>query len=119
MFTQGDDPRPSPNMWRVVARYIVCYLLWILICAIGMWLIFLIRRNLVEDIFFLRVNAWQLSAIDRWAVFVMGTAWVVAVFLVEGYLRNGVEQGKLWRRAGRVLGIQMLLVGISLLINRL
>lgn len=118
MYTH-DDPKPSSKTWRVIALYVACYVLWGVTSAIGMWLIFLIRRNLVEDIFFMRVNAWQLSAIDRWSVFVMGIVWVTSIFLIEGYLRTAVEQGKLWRRAGRVLVVQLLLVGTSLLVSQL
>lgn len=118
MNTEGDSPSPSrARLWSVVFQYIACYALWILICAIGMGIVFLIRRNLVEDIFFLRVNPWQLRAIDRWAFFGLGIVWVVAIFLIEGALRQAVEQGKLWRRAGWILLVQLVVVGISLLIN--
>jgi hypothetical protein len=116
---ENPDSQSSPNMWVVAAHYIACYLLWFLICGIGLWLIFLLRRNLVEDILFMRINPWQLRAIDRGMIFFLGAVWVVSIFLLEGYLRKGVEQGKLWLRAGRILFVQLTIAGLSLLINNL
>lgn len=120
MMYDGDSATPSSSStWRLVINYIACYLLWILIGAIGVWIIFLVRRNLVEDLFFLQVNPWQLRAIDRWAIFGFGMVWVVAIFLIEGYLRHAVEKGKLWQRAGRILLIQATIAATSLLISRI
>ncbi len=107
----------SPNIWILAVRYTACYLIWFLISAIGLWLLFLIRSNLVEDILFLRVNPWQLRALDRWFIFAMGALWIFVIFLLEGYLRKGVEQGKLLIRSGRILLVQLTLIALSFLIR--
>ncbi len=117
MRGESSDDRPAPTMWVLVAKYIVCYLLWFLICGIALWLVFLIRQNIVDDIFFLRVNPWQLRAIDRWSFFALGTVWIVAIFLIEGALRKSLEEGRLLIRAGQFLAIELALVALSYLIR--
>jgi hypothetical protein len=117
MRGESSDDRPAPNTWVLVVRYIACYLLWFLICGIAIWLIFLIRQNIVDDIFFFRVDPWQLRAIDRWSFFVLGMIWIVAIFLIEGSLRKAVEQNRLLIRAGQFLIAELALVALSFLIR--
>lgn len=117
MDGETPDSQSPPSTWILVSQYIICYVLWLLICGIGLWLIFLIRTNLVEDVFFMRLDPWQLSAIDRWAIYGFGALWIFSIFLIEGYLRRAVEQGRLFIVAGRILLIQLALVALSFLIN--
>jgi hypothetical protein len=117
MRGESPDGRPAPNTWVLAGKYIICYLLWFLICGIALWLVFLIRQNIVDDIFFLRVNPWQLRAIDRWSFFVLGTIWIVVIFLLEGALRKSVEESRLLVRAGQILAVELALVALSFLIR--
>ncbi len=116
---RGDIPERdvSPSTWILAVRYIACYLIWFLICGLALWLIFLFQTNLVEDILFLRVNPWQLRTLDKWFIYVAGAVWIVAVFLIEGYLRKGVEQGKLLIRSGRILAVLLAFIALSFLIR--
>ncbi|MBX2999700.1 MAG: hypothetical protein KF893_14370 [Caldilineaceae bacterium] len=116
MRGESSDDRPAPNMWVLVVRYIVCYLLWFLISGIALWLVFLIHQN-IYDIFFLRINPWQLRAIDRWSYFFLGTIWIVVIFLIEGSLRKSVEENRLLIRTSQFLGVELALVALSLLIR--
>lgn len=111
------ESEASPSIWILAIRYVACYLIWFLAGGLGLWLIFLFRTNLVEDVLFMRVNGWQVGAIDRWFVYVGGCVWIVAVFLLEGYLRKGVEEGKLRIRAGKILATQFALIALSFLIQ--
>jgi hypothetical protein len=117
MSGQPPDDPSSSSTGVLIVRYAAHYLIWLLICGIGLWLVFLIRTNLVEDVFFLRVNAWQLRAIDRWSVYVLGALWFVCVFLAEGILRRSMEQGRFWATAGGILGAEVAMAVVSLLIN--
>lgn len=117
MRGESPDGLPAPSTWVLVAKYIACYLLWFLICGVALWLVFLIRHNLVEDIFFLRVNPWQLRAIDRWSFFALGAAWIVSIFLLEGVLRRALEEGRLLIRAGVILATELALIALSFLIR--
>ena len=111
------ESEASSSIWILVIRYVACYLIWFLVGGLGLWLIFLFRTNLVEDVLFMRVSGWQVGAIDRWFVYVGGGVWIVVIFLLEGYLRQGAEQGKLIIRSGKVLAIQLTLVALSFLIH--
>ncbi|MBX3050293.1 MAG: hypothetical protein KF753_02395 [Caldilineaceae bacterium] len=100
-------------------RYIAAYLLWFLFCGLSFWAIWLVRTNLVDDIFFGRVDPWQLRAIDRGSVWLMGGAWVVGIFLSEGYLRKGVEKGRFLLYSRRLFAIPLIVIALSYLIHAL
>lgn len=108
----------SPG-WGTVAQYIFAYILWIGFCALSFWIIWLVRTNLIEDIFFMHVNPWQLRALDRWSVWVMGAGWIVAIFLAEGYLRTAVEKGRFWISAGKLFAVTLGIIALSYLLHAL
>lgn len=117
MRDESPDQQSSPDLWLLILQYATLYLVWFVISGIGLWLVFLLRDTLVEDIFFLRVNPWQLRAIDRWSIFGFGAIWIVCVFLVEGYLRRSLDQGRFLKSAGLALLVELILVGLSFLIQ--
>lgn len=117
MHGGSPDSQPMPSTLVLIAQQLAYYLLWFLICAIGLWLVFLLRDNMVEDVFFLRVNPWQLRAIDRWAVYGFGALWFVGIFLVEGIMRRALAKGRFLVTVGKILGIELALVALSLLVN--
>lgn len=99
--------------------WILAYAGWIVLFLLGLWLVFLLQRNIVEDLFFNRVNPWQLRGLGQWSVYVFGAIWLVYVFLIEGYLRQGLLQGNLYRRLVKA-GVPLLaLIGLSWLVNLL
>ncbi len=108
----------SPQ-WGRIGQYILAYLFWFLFSALSFWAIWRIRVNLVEDIFFMRVNPWQLRAIDIWSIWVMGAGWVVGVFLSEGYLRKGVEKGRLFLHTRKLFLVPLVIIALSYLIQML
>ena len=111
-----DSEFPS---FRVIGQYLLAYLLWFLFCALTFWIIWRVRANLVDDIFFMRVNPWQLRAIDRWSILVMGCAWVVGIFLAEGYLRKGVEKGRLFLHIRKLFLVPLVIIALSYVIQML
>jgi uncharacterized membrane protein len=106
----------SRSTWRLVFHYLACYILWFVICGIGLWLV-LFASDTIKNLFFLRATGWQVDAIGRWMVFFFGAVWIVSIFLVEGYLRKAVEEGKLWSHAGRVLLVQFIIAALFFLIS--
>ncbi len=117
MDNKTPDGRSISSTWALAGRHILLYALWLTICAIGFWLIFRIRANLVEGLFFLQVNPWQLRALDRWVLYGLGLCWIVSIFLVEGYLRSALNRGRLLPIAGRILFIGLALIGLSYIIT--
>jgi hypothetical protein len=102
--------------WRTILLYIVCYVLWFGLSAALFWLIFRLRALLVDGMMWLRLNPWAVRGFDRWGIFVLGMAGVVVMFVMEGYLRDGVEAGQLWRRVGRVV-LAMAILAVAILIG--
>lgn len=107
----------TTDILKRIGQYAAYYVLWLIICAIGFWLIFLLRTNLVEDLLFMYVNPWQLRALDRWFVYAAGAVWIVGIFLIEGYLRAAMRKGRLLVAAGRLLLIQGILIVLSFVVH--
>lgn len=93
--------------------YILVYSSWMALFALSLWLVFLLQQNLVNDVFFLRADAWGLRFISQWSLFVLGIPWILYVFLTEGYLRNGIDQGDVPRRLRKVGTPLLLLIALS------
>ena len=108
-------PSPSLLLWAA------CYLLWTILFAVGFWLIFQTRLALMALGELTPANYWILSAADRYAVLLLGAAWLVLALAGEAYLRDGVHKGIFWSRAGRasawLLGFAALTTLAQLLLN--
>lgn len=103
------------NKLKSFSGYAIAYLMWIV--SFLLWLVFmLIGREMLNGMLglyyigesFQRVNSAKMF--DR--IFMLGTGliWVVLMIAVENYFRRGVAAGDLWRRIGRVIGPQVLLI---------
>ena len=92
---------------------ILVYVGWLAFLALSLWLVFLLQQNLVQDIFFMQVNPWQLRFVRQWSIFVFGAIWIFCAFLCEGYLRNGIEKEGLGRRFLNVGTPLLLLIALS------
>ncbi len=102
----------SRTFWQLLPLYLACYALWLGLCAIGGWLIFQARDASIALAFWLRLNPWQLRAVDQFSVVTSGLIWLVAILLLEHYLRQGVLKNRLWARAARVFLFEAVLLGI-------
>jgi len=111
------QPGSDPPRWGLIGQYILAYIVWFAFCALSFWTIWLVRTNLVEDIFFLRVNPWQLRAIDRWSIWLMGAGWLVGVFCAEGYLRSSVKKGRFLFNSGKLFLIPAIIIALSFLVH--
>lgn len=113
------SPNDSTPYWFVVLQTVACYLFWFVISGLGLVIVFLLRQNVVEDLLFLRINPWQLQAVDRFFIYGMGAIWLTAVMFGEGYLRHSVEIGKLWPRIWRILAVESAVFALSLALHYL
>lgn len=104
---------------NTILKHLFMYLVWFVFCALTFWTIWLIRTNLIEDIFFMKLNPWQLRAIDRWSIWVMGAIWVVGIFLAEGYLRKGIEKGRLLIHIAKIMAVPVVIIILSYLLHAL
>lgn len=93
------------NFRQLLPLYLACYAIWLALSALGVWLIFVMQRVLVALAFRLRLDGWQVHALDNFGVVTLGLIWLVGILLLEHSLREGVAKDRLWGRAARGLVI--------------
>ena len=97
---------------QLLPLYISCYALWLALSALGVWLIFALRPVLFDIAIWLRLNPWQVRALDNLSFVTFGLAWLVGILLLEHSLRQGVERHRLWQRAARVFVAEAAALGL-------
>jgi hypothetical protein len=97
---------------QLLPLYLACYALWIGLSALGVWLIFAGRDTLIDLSFWLRLDPWQLHAVDNFGVVTMGLIWLIGVLVLEHALRQGVVKQRLWVRAARAFVIETVILGL-------
>jgi hypothetical protein len=100
------------NTRQLVLLYLACYAIWLALATLGIWLIFALRPVVFGLAAWLRLNPWQVLALDNLSVVSFGLAWLVGILLLEHRLRQGVEKGRLWRRAARVFAAEAVALGL-------
>ena len=96
--------RTMRGLWPL---YLACYVLCIAFTLAGAWLIFEARPAMFALAARLRLNPWQVRAVDEFSVVTLGLIWLIGILWMEHYLRQGVPRNRLWRRAARVLLIEV------------
>ncbi|MBV7331031.1 hypothetical protein KFU94_22885 [Chloroflexi bacterium TSY] len=97
----------SPSIGRSIIDFVLCYVTWLIFAALGVWLLLQTRSTIVHIASYLLEDPstmrddWIARSIDRWAIYLFGGVWVVAIFMLEGYLRDGLNKGQLLVRIGR------------------
>jgi hypothetical protein len=107
------------NFRQLLPLYLACYVIWLALSALGIWLIFQLRPVLFALAIWLRLNPWQVRAIDNFSVVTMGLLWLVAILLLEHSLRQGVEKNRLWARAARAFAIVAAALGLCYVVQAL
>lgn len=114
------DAAAQASFGQRVVSYVGYLALWAVYTITTFWLIFQIEEIVVVGAMRLRLNPWQVRAVDKFSLVLIGLAWLVGMLVVEAYLRNGVATRQLLRRAGKVsVGLvigTLLVVGVNLMI---
>jgi hypothetical protein len=95
---------------RLLPLYLACYAVWLGLAAIGVWIIFAARAAIFDIALALRLNPWQVRAVDQFSFVTLGLIWLVAILLIEDRLRKGVIKNRLWRRALRYFAIEVVVL---------
>jgi branched-subunit amino acid transport protein len=109
----------APSSRRLLPLYIACYAIVLALAFMGAWLIFAARPVLFSMAVWMRLNPWQVRALDNFSVVTMGLIWLVGVLALEHSLRTGVEKGRLWGRAVRAFVIVAVPLGLCYAIQAL
>jgi hypothetical protein len=97
---------------QLLPLYVACYALWLALSALGVWLLFALRPVMFGLAIRLRLNPWQVRALDNFSFVSFGLIWLVGILLLEHSLRQGVEKRRLWRRAARVFAAEAVALGV-------
>lgn len=97
--------------------YVACYLLWMVLSAMGLWVFFQLQAVLTDLARALSTNPYLVNTVARIGAVVLGLAWLGGVILAESYLRDGVSTGRLWVRARRLLLIEVALLAPAMFLS--
>ena len=93
------------------AAYVV---FWFVTMVLGVVDVIALRQT-VERLYVLSgLNRWGFAVTTHTATILLGLAWVIIVFWTEGVYRNGVRDGRLWRRFAIVTIFQLLPLSLLL-----
>jgi hypothetical protein len=109
----------AKNPRHLLPLYLACYALWLALSALGVWLIFALRPVVFGLAIRLRLNPWQVRALDNFSMVTFGLIWLIGILLLENSLRKGVENQRLWIRAARVLVAEVLALGLCYVLQLL
>jgi hypothetical protein len=100
------------SLWQKILSYAIWLLFWVILSAIGFWLMLELRGLIVELMIVAEFNPWAVRGFDRWILFVLGLGWFIALMWIEHYLRKGIDRGRLWRNIGYVASVQALITAV-------
>ncbi len=96
--------------------YILVYLLWIVVLALGLWFILVGRNSLLaaSEVFYVGgdpvTHAWRGSLYDKAYSITVGLLWLALSTVTEPYFRQGLRRRQLWRRFAHIAGPELLLI---------
>ena len=96
-----------------LGKQIKIFFAWLVVSALGAWIFVVTREAMLSLLttFYVRDSApraWRVRFLDRAYFIIAGLAYLVFIFAIDGYLRDGLPKRDVLRRLARVLGIQLL-----------
>ena len=99
---------------RTAGAYVACYALWLVTMVLAA-LDVLALRNAVEQAYVaLRFERWGMAAASHGATILLGVAWIALVAWTETAYREGVRDGRVWKRFAVVTILQALPLSLLL-----
>lgn len=102
-------------MKRTWPGYVLAYLMWIVVMALGLWFLVISRSGVLGALakFYVgdsATRAWGAGFYDRMYLLAVGLLWLVLSVVIESYFRKGVRRRQLLRHFARVAGPESLLI---------
>ncbi|MGC9522718.1 MAG: hypothetical protein ACP5HG_12660 [Anaerolineae bacterium] len=96
-------------------KQILVFLAWAINSALGFWMMVVVRNAMLSALAVYYVGesmprAWRARFLDRAYFVIVGLVYLIFIFAVDGYLRDGLPQRDVFRRFARVAGIQLLVL---------
>ncbi len=94
----------------LLPRYLACYGILVVFVAIMTVLMLQLRIVIVEVGLALGLTSWAMTVLDQFGFIILGVIWLISFLLIEAHLRHGVPTNTLWRRAGKILTWEFVLI---------
>ncbi len=107
------------GFWRRIGPGVAYLAAWIGLSVIGVGLVFEWRIALLHLAIVLQVGMFTLQFVDQSVFIALALGWLVAVGILEGYLRSGLRKRRLGSRAVRVLVAEAILLALAFAIQLL
>ena len=109
MSTQLSEKPKGENEksgFTIIGKYLLAYILLSLFVLLAAVILFRVRMNIVQIAFLVGLNSVKVKGISNLGVLITGLLLLAGIVASEDYLRNGVELGKLCKRALRIFIIE-------------
>ena len=98
--------------WGRYAPGVAWLLSWIAFSIVGIWIVLGLRTLFLVLAVLVGIDSFVHAAIGKFGLVLFALVWVVAVVLLEEYLRSGAQKGRLRERIVRVALIETGLLGL-------
>lgn len=97
--------------------HILVYLLWTLLVALGFWFLILSREVFLSAAAYYVgdsvTRGWQIRFYDKIFFLFVGLLLLIFIYVVENYLREGIEKHTILRRFAKIAGWVLLLIAAA------
>jgi hypothetical protein len=102
---------------KTLLNYFFIYLVWVFICAMGLWTAFMIRNSIFNTMMVVYAKDeitrfWVVRALDKFIFIGLGLLWLALVVIIEDYLKNSLEKNDLFKRFAWIGGIEITLFSV-------
>ena len=100
---------------RTMMNYILVFFAWLINSALGFWVMVVSQHSLLAVLAVFYVGdsyprAWRIRFFGQAYFAIGGLALLIFVFVIDGYLKDGLPKRDVLRRFARVSGIQLLIL---------
>jgi hypothetical protein len=95
--------------------YTLVFFAWLINSALGFWVMVVSQHSMLAVLAVFYVGdsyprAWRVRFLDQAYFAIGGLALLIFVFIIDGYLKDGMPKRDVLRRFARVTGIQLLML---------
>jgi hypothetical protein len=107
---------PFDAKWPRWIKYVLCYTIFLVLVGLALYILFRVRSDIIVIGFWLGYNQVIVKGISNLGVMITGIIILGSVIFMEDHLRKGVENGLLWKRALRLVLIELGIIALTYLV---
>ncbi len=103
-----------PKKQSTALQYLLAFVFFVVFSGAAVWIVIRLRANFIQIITFLQISKNSLLGAINLGTFILMAAGLVGVAWVQNYLFKGIPLGSFWKRTLRILLIEIILAGVSM-----